>query len=42
MGKLDYYKQMEERFDLVVVHPDDNFNFELLDGLDRQKNRASC
>lgn len=36
-GKLDYYKQMEERFDLVVVHPDDNFNLELLDGLDRKK-----
>lgn len=36
-GKLDYYKDLEERFDKYVVHPDDNFNYELLEKLDPAK-----
>ncbi len=36
-GKPAYYKQLEGRYDKVVVHPDDNFNLELLRQLDPQK-----
>lgn len=36
-GKLDFYKNLQKRFDRVVIHVDDNKNFELLDNLDRSK-----
>ena len=36
-GKLAYYKQSEAKYDRVVVHPDDNFNMELLRELDPRK-----
>lgn len=36
-GKAEYYKQLESRFDKIILHPDDNENFELLDKLDRNK-----
>lgn len=33
-GKLDYYRQLEKRYDKIMVHPDDNFNLELLSQLE--------
>lgn len=36
-GNADYYKQLESKFDKIVLHPDDNENFELLDKLNRDK-----
>lgn len=36
-GKPEYYKQLEKKYDRVVIHPDDNFNPELLSQLDPQK-----
>jgi hypothetical protein len=37
-GKLDYYRRLEEKYDKIMVHPDDNFNIELLQKLEN-KNR---
>lgn len=36
-GNLNFYKNLEKRFDRVVIHVGDNENFELLDNLDRSK-----
>lgn len=36
-GNVKFYKNLEKRFDRVVIHTDDNENFELLDKLDRNK-----
>jgi hypothetical protein len=36
-GDLDWYREMEKRFDRVVVHTDHMFDAKLLDGLDRDK-----
>lgn len=36
-GKLDYYKQLETQFNKYVVHPDDNFNYDLLKSLNKSK-----
>jgi hypothetical protein len=33
-GNLDYYRRLEERFDKIMIHPDDNFNLELLQKLE--------
>jgi len=36
-GNLDYYRRQSERFESVMVHPDDALDFELLSQLDREK-----
>jgi len=36
-GNADYYRRQAERFDSVMVHPDDGFNLDLLEHLDREK-----
>jgi hypothetical protein len=36
-GNLDYYLDHAERFESVMVHPDDGFNLEILDKLDRDR-----
>lgn len=36
-GDISYYKHLESKFDRYVVHPDDNFNYELLTQLDKSK-----
>jgi hypothetical protein len=36
-GNLDYYRRQTERFDSVMIHTDDGFNYGLLDQLDREK-----
>ncbi len=36
-GKLSWYKEMEDRFDQVVIHPDHMFDADLMAGLDRTK-----
>jgi len=36
-GKPDYYKGLGERFESVMVHPDDGFNYDVLDQLDRER-----
>jgi hypothetical protein len=33
-GRRDYYLGTAERYDKVMIHPDDNFNLDLLAGLD--------
>jgi hypothetical protein len=33
-GKLDYYRSMAARYDKVMIHPDDNFNLDLLTQLE--------
>ncbi len=33
-GKLDAYKKLAERFDKVMIHPDDTYNFDLLEKLE--------
>lgn len=33
-GKLDYYRRLAERYDKVMVHPNDSDNFKLLEQLD--------
>jgi hypothetical protein len=35
-GKLDYYRKQAELCDKVMVHPDDNFNLELLSRLENR------
>jgi hypothetical protein len=37
LGHVDYYRSMTDRFDSVMIHPDDGLNFDLLDQLDREK-----
>lgn len=37
VGRVDYYRQLGERFHRYVVHPDDCRNLKLLDQLDREK-----
>ncbi len=36
-GKRDYYASQCQRFDSVMLHPDDAFRLDLLDDLDREK-----
>jgi hypothetical protein len=36
-GNLDYYLDHAKRFDSVMVHPDDGFDLEILDKLDRDR-----
>jgi hypothetical protein len=36
-GKLDYYRRLAERYDKVMIHPDDNFNLELLAKLENKE-----
>jgi len=36
-GNADYYHSLAERFDSVMLHPDDGFDLDLLDQLDRDK-----
>jgi hypothetical protein len=36
-GDLAYYRSVQERFDSVMLHPDDGFEYDLLDQLDRDK-----
>ncbi len=36
-GNLDYYQRMCDRFDMVVLHSDDIFNYELLEKLPKEK-----
>jgi len=36
-GNVDYYQALAERFDSVTLHPDDGFEYDLLDQLDREK-----
>ena len=36
-GNVDWYRQMQQRFDRVVVHTDHIFDLDLLDKLDRSK-----
>ena len=33
-GKLDYYRRLAERYDKVMIHPDDAWNFDLLEKLE--------
>jgi hypothetical protein len=35
-GKLDYYRGLEAKYDKIMVHPDDNFNLELLAKLENK------
>lgn len=37
-GNADYYRRLAERFDKVMIHPDDSTNFEMLEKLE-DKNR---
>lgn len=37
-GKADYYRRLAERFDKVMIHPDDAWNFPMLEQLE-DKNR---
>lgn len=37
LGQVDYYRSMTDRFDSVMIHPDDGLNFDLLDQLDRDR-----
>lgn len=37
-GKADYYRKLAERFDKVMIHPDDAWNFDMLETLE-DKNR---
>ncbi len=36
-GQLDYYRSLEDRYDLIQIHPDDNLNLELLSQLDNRQ-----
>ncbi|WP_378957064.1 hypothetical protein [Pelosinus sp. sgz500959] len=36
-GNFHYYKLLEKNFDTYVIHPDDNFNHKLFEGLDLNK-----
>lgn len=36
-GDFEYYRTLQKRFSRYVIHPDDNFDLELLDLLDRDK-----
>ena len=36
-GDVDYYRSAQERFDSVMMHPDDGFDCDLLADLDRDK-----
>lgn len=36
-GNFHYYKSLENKFDTYVIHPDDNFNHKLFNGLDLRK-----
>ncbi len=36
-GNLGYYRSVLQRFDSVMLHPDDGFKYDLLDQLDRDK-----
>lgn len=36
-GKLDYYKKLEENFDKVMLHPDDTFNWDLLEKIENKE-----
>ncbi len=33
-GKIDYYRKLAEKYDKVMIHPDDVFNFDLLEKLE--------
>ncbi|MCR5183401.1 MAG: hypothetical protein K6B46_01700 [Opitutales bacterium] len=33
-GKLDYYRRLAERYDKVMIHPDDAWNYDLLEQLE--------
>ncbi len=33
-GKADYYRRLAERFDKVMIHPDDAWNFDMLEQLE--------
>ncbi len=33
-GRLDFYKKYAEKYDKVMIHPDDSYNFELLEKLE--------
>lgn len=37
VGKLEYYRSLEQEYNKYVVHPDDNFNSSLLSLLDKNK-----
>lgn len=35
-GKLDYYRALADKYDKVMIHPDDTFNFKLLEQLENK------
>jgi collagenase-like PrtC family protease len=35
-GNLDYYRHLEKKYDKIMVHPDDNFNLDLLAQLENK------